>query len=124
MKTLLFLFIMVFFYNCLATRISAAIQQSGKFKTVSIETLLNQKISIVAILTEKDLVYSVADQGRFGCFNLRTSQKIKTFLKEAGSRNWFVGSIMKKSFTTACVFGMMRKELRLEILYRSAFQSL
>ena len=82
MKALLSLFIMVLFLNCSGTRIAAETQQSEKFQTVSIDTLLNQKMSIRAILTDKDLVYYAADRGRYGYYNLKTSQNIETTIND------------------------------------------
>ncbi len=52
-------------------------QRPSIFKTVTVDTIIHERISIRAIETDGDLVWFAADKGRFGFYNTKTHQKFQ-----------------------------------------------
>ena len=67
-KTILFLTFLTLFLSC-KSQISDV---SKSFQSVKIDTILNEKISIRAILVDKDKVWFAADKNKLGYYNLKT----------------------------------------------------
>lgn len=66
----------VFVLACCKTRIyDTEILKTSNFKSVVIDTLFQDKISIRAIQIDKNKIWYAADKGRYGFYNLKTNQK-------------------------------------------------
>lgn len=57
------------------TSLSTIQTKSVVFQSVVIDTILNEKISIRAIVIDKDKIWYAGDENRFGYYNLNTRQK-------------------------------------------------
>jgi photosystem II stability/assembly factor-like uncharacterized protein len=62
---------LIVFVLCISCK-SGASSLDGTFKSISIDTILNDKISIRALLVDKDKIWYAADKGRVGYYNFKT----------------------------------------------------
>jgi photosystem II stability/assembly factor-like uncharacterized protein len=65
----------------LLTLTTAFTQNKSAFTTVKVDTILHEKIGIRAITIDGDVVWYVADKGRFGFYNTKTHQKFQSSIK-------------------------------------------
>ncbi|MEY4432461.1 MAG: hypothetical protein RLZZ44_591 [Bacteroidota bacterium] len=76
MKHVCLFFIGLFLFSC-----KSKINSTQSPTRVSIDTLLQDKISIRAIVLDNNKVWYAADQSRFGCINLDTNKKNEIQIK-------------------------------------------
>jgi photosystem II stability/assembly factor-like uncharacterized protein len=74
----LILFVSTVFMSCKTSVYNVKTGNSSEFKSVEIDTLFQDKISIRAILIDANKVWFAADKGRFGFFNLDNNQKFES----------------------------------------------
>lgn len=75
MKKIIFiLLILVLFASCATNNKT---QFSTAFHSLTIDTILKDKISIRAIIVDNNYVWYAADKGKFGYFNLDSNQKFE-----------------------------------------------
>jgi photosystem II stability/assembly factor-like uncharacterized protein len=74
-KTLLILLIFIFLLSCKTNSYTVGKQDKTLFGWVQIDTLFQDKISIRAILVDKNKIWYAADNGRFGFFDLENNTK-------------------------------------------------
>jgi photosystem II stability/assembly factor-like uncharacterized protein len=80
----LILFVLTVFVSCKTSVYNVKTGNSSEFKSVVIDTLFQDKISIRAILIDANKVWFAADKGRFGFFNLDNNQKFEsTIIKDS-----------------------------------------
>ncbi|TDE41897.1 oxidoreductase [Flavobacterium rhamnosiphilum] len=66
------------FASCKTSVYNVKNENNSEFKSVVIDTLFQDKISIRAILFDVNKVWFAADKGRFGFFNLDNNQKFES----------------------------------------------
>ncbi|MFV8347046.1 oxidoreductase [Flavobacterium sp. ZB4P13] len=66
------------FASCKTSVYNVKNENNSEFKSVAIDTLFQDKISIRAILFDANKVWFAADKGRFGFFNLDNNQKFES----------------------------------------------
>ncbi|TDE28771.1 oxidoreductase [Flavobacterium ranwuense] len=74
----LVLLVLNVFTSCKTSVYSVENKNNSEFKSVEIDTLFQDKISIRAILIDANKVWFAADKGRFGFFNLDNNQKFES----------------------------------------------
>ena len=74
----LILLVLIVFTSCKTGIYDVKNENKGKFKSVEIDTLFQDKISIRAILIDVNKVWFAADKGRFGFFNLDNKEKFES----------------------------------------------
>lgn len=72
MKKIIFVFSVAFLLCSCGLRI---LHQNNHFVSVAIDTLLQDKISIRALVLDKEKIWYAADKSRFGCIDLNSNQK-------------------------------------------------
>lgn len=70
-KIILFIIVSIILWSCK----SNDLHTTNYFSFVMIDTLLQDKISIRALLIDKEKIWYSADQSRFGCIDLKSNQK-------------------------------------------------
>jgi len=79
MKTFFWiLFISSVVMSCKTTNFAVKNDATVAFKSVIVDTLFQDKISIRAILIDANKIWFAADKGRFGFFNLDNNQKFES----------------------------------------------
>lgn len=74
----LILLVLTVFVSCKTSVYNVKNENNSEFKSVAIDTLFQDKISIRAILIDANKVWFAADKGRFGFFNLDNNQKFES----------------------------------------------
>lgn len=72
-NSILFLLVLIFFVSCNIKQANTLSQEH--FKSVKIDTLFQDKISIRAIQIDQNKIWYAADKGRYGFFDLNNKQK-------------------------------------------------
>ncbi len=70
------IFLSVLFLLCLSNN-----SVCQKFQSITIDTILNKKISIRALLVDKDKIWYAGDQNRFGFYNFKTGEKVEKLIQ-------------------------------------------
>ena len=94
------------------------------FKSITIDTILNAKISIRAILVDKDKLWYAADKSRFGFYDFK-SKKIKEIVIKSDSLNNEFRSIAQNKESVfianignpANIFKINKKDLSVKNVY-------
>ncbi|MCF6131862.1 sialidase family protein [Flavobacterium wongokense] len=66
------IFLALIVFNLFANCKSGSVSENEPFKSVSVDTILNDKISIRAILIDKDKIWYAADKSRMGYYDFKT----------------------------------------------------
>ncbi len=74
----LILLVLAVFTSCKTVVYDVKSKNNNAFKSVIIDTLFQDKISIRAVLIDANKVWFAADKGRFGFFNLINNQKFES----------------------------------------------
>lgn len=81
MRNLFLILLVLNIFTCCKTANFAVENNSNvEFKSVVIDTLFQDKISIRAILIDANKIWFAADKGRFGFFNLDDNQKFESII--------------------------------------------
>lgn len=79
MKNLLF--VLAVFLLCVSCK-SGSSSEDGTFKSVSVDTILNDKISIRALVIDKNKVWYAADKSRIGYYDLKSLTHLQKTLAQ------------------------------------------
>lgn len=119
-KTILFLTILTLLISCKSQNIT--IKES--FQAVKIDTVLNDKISIRAILVDNDKLWYAADKNRFGYYDLKTKKTFQTTISNSDNKLEFrsIAQTEKAIFiinvgNPAHLYKINKKDLKPEIVY-------
>lgn len=77
---ILILFVFFTFLSCKTVDYKIKNEQNGVFNTVEIDTLFQDKISIRAIVFDKNKVWYAGDKSRYGFFDLKENKKTENHI--------------------------------------------
>lgn len=119
-KTFLFLTILTLLISCKSQIISS----NEPFQSVKIDTVLNDKISIRAILVDKDKLWYAADKNRYGYYDFKTDKHIEKTIFNADNKLEFrsIAQTEKAIFiinvgNPAYLYKINKKDLKPEVVY-------
>ena len=124
-KTFLFLTFSILFISCK----SKGLITRETFKSLKIDTILNDKISIRAILVEKDKLWYAADKNRFGYYDLKTAKHFEKSIFNVNNKLEFrsIAQTTSSIFIAnvgnpAYIFKINKKDLKPEIIYNETHE--
>lgn len=119
-----FLLLLVVCISCSTKSKIAKGQSDPIFQSVSIDTILKEKISIRAILTDKNRIWYAADQGKFGFCDLSGGQKFQSVIKKEDSNLEFRSIAQTPEFifvlnvgNPALLYKISKKDLKVSLVY-------
>ncbi len=88
-KLILFLVLLNVFFGCISLKTKENVRSQNQYLSIKVDTILNDSISIRAILFDKKSVWYSADKGRFGFVNLINKQKFEAVINQDSLQSEF-----------------------------------
>ena len=123
-KIILFIIVSIILYSCK----SNDLHTTNYFSSVTIDTLLQDKISIRALLIDKEKIWYAADQSRFGCIDLKSNQKKEIQIPADKNREYRSIAQTKEHIfilsvaNPALLYRISKKDLSYELVYQETHE--
>lgn len=123
-KIILFIIVSIILYSCK----SNDLHTTNYFSSVTIDTLLQDKISIRALLIDKEKIWYAADQSRFGCIDLKLNQKKEIQIPADKNREYRSIAQTKNHIfiltvaNPALLYRISKKDLSYELVYQETHE--
>ena len=119
-KAFLFLTFSILFVSCK----SQSFVTQEPFQSVKIDTILNDKISIRAIVVDKDKLWYAADKNRFGYYDMKTAKHFEKTISDSNNKLEFrsIAQTVNSFFIAnvgnpAYLYKINKQNLKPEIVY-------
>lgn len=123
-KIILFIIVSIILCSCK----SNDLHTTNYFSSVTIDTLLQDKISIRALLIDKEKIWYAADQSRFGCIDLKSNQKKEIQIPADKNREYRSIAQTKEHIfilsvaNPALLYRISKKDLSYELVYQETHE--